>query len=199
MPKNSQVRKGEKKRGKKSSKERLSLLVGANSDGTHRLKLVVVGKSRAPRAIKDILDDLPVIYYNSAKAWFTCVIFLEWFHSHFVPAVIKYQTQVLRIKPEDVKAILLLDNAPAHPDAQSLVSKCGRIRVLYLPPNTTSVIQPMDQGVISALKRRYIKKYLDEVLAVTPPPEGEDNTRGQQTIDNIKDSRPIIFAVQSTT
>ena len=196
MPKNSQVRSGEEQtRGKKASKERLSALVGANADGTHRLKLVIVGKSRAPRAIKDIMQDLPVIYFNSKKAWFNCAIFLEWFNKFFVPAVIKFQTEVLKLKPEDIKAVLLLDNAPAHPAAEQLVSLCGRIKVLYLPPNTTSVVQPMDQGVISALKRRYIKKYLDEVLAVTPPPDGQEDNRGAQTLANIKayNIRSAIF------
>ena len=45
MPKNTQIRRGEENAtGKKSSKERLSLLVGSNATGKHRLKLAVVGK-----------------------------------------------------------------------------------------------------------------------------------------------------------
>jgi len=48
-----------------------------------------------------------------------------------------------------------LDNAPSHPDVGSLQSDTGDIVCVYLPPNTTSLIQPMDQGVLKNIKRRY--------------------------------------------
>lgn len=47
-----------------------------------------------------------------------------------------------KISFEEVKVALLPDNTPAHPSAEQL---------------TTSVIQPKDLGVISAVKRRYTK------------------------------------------
>ena len=62
-----------------------------------------------------------------------------------------------------VKALLLLDNAPSHPDLPTLVSKDGNIKALFLPPNTTSLFQPMDQGVIEAMKRRYRKALLQKL------------------------------------
>ena len=63
-----------------------------------------------------------------------------------------------------IKALLLLDNAPSHPDVSTLVSKDGNIKALYLPPNTTALFQPMDQGVIEAMKRRYQKALLQKLL-----------------------------------
>ena len=61
LPRNTQASKEEKKvRGKKVSKERLSVLCGGNATGTHRLKLTVVGKAAKPRALKDIMNRLPV-------------------------------------------------------------------------------------------------------------------------------------------
>ena len=62
------------------------------------------------------------------------------------------------------KALLLLDNAPTHPAATNLVSKEGTIRAMYLPPNTTALFQPMDQGVVEAFKRRYRKDLLQKLL-----------------------------------
>ena len=47
------------------------------------------------------------------------------------------------------KAVLVLDNCPAHPNVEDLTSEDGKITALYLPPNVTSLIQPMDQGVLS--------------------------------------------------
>ena len=31
----------------------------------------------------------------------------------------------------------------------------AKIKCLFLPPNVTSLIQPMDQGVLENIKRRY--------------------------------------------
>ena len=48
-----------------------------------------------------------------------------------------------------------------------LISCDGKDNSSLLVPNTTSVIQPVDQSVISAMKRHNVRLYLDEVLAVT--------------------------------
>ncbi|XP_045104336.1 tigger transposable element-derived protein 7-like [Portunus trituberculatus] len=113
LPRNTQAGMHEKKvKGKKVSKERLSVLCGGNASGTHRLKLTVVGKAAKPRALKDIMDKLPVHYYNSSKAWFNSHIFTDYFQHHLVPEVKNYQEKVLKIRPDDVKALILLDNAP---------------------------------------------------------------------------------------
>lgn len=169
LPKNTQAMKSEgTTRGKNISKERMSALCGYNASGTHRLPLAVVGKAKQPRALRniDMERDLPVHYYHTINAWFTAAVFLHWFHHHFVPAVRKYQKEVLKVAAEDVKAILLLDNAPAHPSEDELISADGRIRVMFLPPNTTSLVQPMNQGIICAMKRHYTRRYLDEVLVI---------------------------------
>ena len=41
-----------------------------------------------------------------------------------------------------VKALLLLDNAPAYPEATSIVSKEGDIKATYLPPCSVSANGP---------------------------------------------------------
>ena len=48
------------------------------------------------------------------------------------------------------KVILLVDKSPAHPNIGELKS----IRLEFLPANTTSLIQPMDQGVIKNFYRQ---------------------------------------------
>ena len=65
--------------GHKVMKKRLSMLVCGNTDGSHRLKPVIVGKSNRPRAIKDIMNRLPVEYYGAPSAWFSQDIVEEWF------------------------------------------------------------------------------------------------------------------------
>ena len=87
-------------------------------------------------------------------------IFHNWFHHSFVSTVRK-ELSSLGLEP---KAVLVLDNCPAHQNEEDLVSDDGKITALYLPPNVTSLIQPMDQGVLVALKRRYKKKLLQRLL-----------------------------------
>jgi hypothetical protein len=71
-------------------------------------------------------------------------LFTEWFHQCFVPSVQKFcQDNGL-----EEKALLLVDNAPSHLSSATLSSADGKIKTMFLPPNTTSVIQPMDQGVL---------------------------------------------------
>ncbi|GBP52818.1 Tigger transposable element-derived protein 4 [Eumeta japonica] len=46
------------------------------------------------------------------------------------------------------KILLFVDNCPAHP----FISNLQNIELAFLPSNTTSVLQPMDQSVIKSLK-----------------------------------------------
>ena len=49
------------------------------------------------------------------------------------------------------KILLIIDNCPAHPVVENLQS----LRLVFLPPNTTSHTQPMDAGVIRCFKAHY--------------------------------------------
>ena len=48
------------------------------------------------------------------------------------------------------KVALVLDNCPAHP---KLTLK--NIELVFIPPNVTSLIQPLDQGIIKSFKTYY--------------------------------------------
>ena len=146
--------------GFKKAKDRLTVLGCTNATGTHKLKPVVIGKSAKPRCFKHVnMDALPAIYKSQRNAWMNSEIFAEWFKKDFVPAVKSHQrSQNIRCP----KALLLIDNCSAHPD--ELSSHDGSVTCLFLPPNTTSLIQPMDQGVLQAMKNRYKRKLLQKVI-----------------------------------
>ena len=127
-------------------------------------------------------------------------ILKDWFFKHFVPVVRKFQEEVLKIDPKDVKALLILDNAPAHPSESTLVSLDGKIIVIFFPPNVIFFIQPMDQGVIVSCKKAYQLKYLDEVYCVIDDDDdGKVEKRGKQTKQNIKNYKikGAIFNIAS--
>ncbi|GFS74310.1 guanylate cyclase 32E [Trichonephila clavipes] len=78
------------------------------------------------------------------------MLFKEWFHDQFVPAVKKFN------KENDLpqRAILLIDNAPSHPGTEELSS--GEIKAIFLSTNVTPLLQPMDQDVLQKLKQIYL-------------------------------------------
>lgn len=71
----------------------------------------------------------------------------------------------LRYQELPQKAILLVDNAPSHPPATELRTKDGMIFVKFLPPNVTSLIQPIDQNVLRLTKLYYRNSLLSSVVS----------------------------------
>ena len=120
----------------------------------------MIGKFAKPRCFKNVnMNALPVIYKSQRNAWKNSEIFAEWFKKDFVPAVKRHQRAQNIRSP---KALLLMDNCSAHPE--QLKTRDGSVTCMFLPPNTTSLIQPMDQGVLQAMKNRYNRKLLQEVI-----------------------------------
>ncbi len=63
------------------------------------------------------------------------------------------------MRTQDRKILLFMDNCGAHPHLE-----LSNIELAFLPPNTTSKLQPMDAGIIQTTKVTYRKKLLRHVL-----------------------------------
>nr|XP_034194633.1 tigger transposable element-derived protein 1-like [Osmia lignaria] len=85
-------------------------------------------------------------------------IFNYWYEEHFKPSVQMYKTESGMLG----KVILLVDNCASHKKIRPQVDE--HFEIIYLPPNTTALIQPMDQGVIAKFKISYRHKMLRRVL-----------------------------------
>lgn len=165
--------------GKKNSKERVTIMACSNATGTHKLNLMMIGKSKSPRIFKNWR---PVVYYKSSKnAWQTTALFNEWLNEEFVPSVSKH----LKSQGLPLKAVLLMDNASCHMiniDSDELL-----LKFMYFPPNTTAILQPLDQNVLKCMKMNYRKSLL--LSLVTEP---EKNTFQKLHDLNLKEVAYLI-------
>ncbi|XP_068225072.1 tigger transposable element-derived protein 1-like [Palaemon carinicauda] len=141
-------------------KDRLTLALWANAIGELKINPLIVYHSQNPRAFKaqDITKEgISVFWKSNAKAWVTSTIFIEWINVCSGSAVKNY----LEENDLPLKCLLVQDNAPAHPPGLEdiIYPDFDFIEVLYLPPNTTPLLQPMDQQVIANFMKLY-KKHL---------------------------------------
>ncbi|XP_062888939.1 tigger transposable element-derived protein 1-like [Mobula hypostoma] len=175
--------------GFKASKDRLTLLLGGNAAGDFKLKPLLVYSSENPRALDGYAKPhLPVIWHSNRKAWMTTTIVHDWFTNYFCPDVERYCAK----HNISNKALLILDNSPSHP--LNLNDLSNNVRVEYLPKETSTLIQPMHQGVITNFKRYYLRRTLKQVVDAT---DGEGKTTVREfwrcfnimnAIDNIAES-----------
>ncbi|XP_066428508.1 tigger transposable element-derived protein 1-like [Eleutherodactylus coqui] len=154
MPDRTYISKEEKSMpGFKPAKDRLTLLLGGNTAGDMKIKPLLMYHAENPRALKNIAKaSLPVVWKSNRKAWVTLAMFQDWFYHQFIPEVEQY----FRDKNIPFNILLLLDNAPGHPPF--LDGFHANVKVVFLPPNTTSLLQPMDQGAIATFKKYYLRR-----------------------------------------
>ena len=105
------------------------------------------------------VETLPVIYRHQKNAWVDATNFKDLFPNHFVPMT-KEQLIELGVEP---KVLLIMANCSAHPSEEELNTDDGSAKSHFLPPNVTSLIQPMDQGVLERMNRIYRKSLLRDL------------------------------------
>ena len=76
-------------------------------------------------------------------------IFTDWYKNVLI-------TSEKERKPSKTDTFLLiLDNTPSHPSVNFLNAIDPQFRVVFLLPNVTALVQPMDQCVIESMKKNY--------------------------------------------
>ena len=140
--------KGEKCSRGKHCKILLTGLAAGNAYG-ERLPMFVMRKANKPRCFKSVRN-IPICYRAQRKSWMTAELFEEW-----VRQLDRKFSAVNR------KIALIIDNCAAHP----LVEQLNSIELIFLPPNTTSHAQPMDEGIIRTLKAKYRSLAVRKMIA----------------------------------
>ena len=158
----------DKPAGSAKCKDRLTLLIITNMDGSDHRRLSVIGKSRTPRCLqkkyKMQVKDMSVDWYASKNAWMTGEI-----HHQIMTKL----NNEMRLSNRHI--LYVCDNASSHQ-----VREYSHIKFLMLPPNATSIMQPLDQGIILSAKRRYKKKLAERYLAC---------------VENNKDANSLLKAL----
>ncbi len=152
--------------GRKINKERIILVIYANSDSSEKIPLTIIGKHLNPRCFKGInRDTLGAHYHTNAKAWMTQNVFRLW--------LLDFDHRM-----QGRQVLLLLDNCPGHIPLEKFAKMnvvLRNTRVFYLLPNMTLAVQPCDARIIHTFKVYYRKRFNNLLL------DGYDNN-----IDNLK-------------
>jgi DDE superfamily endonuclease/Fission yeast centromere protein N-terminal domain/Tc5 transposase DNA-binding domain len=146
----------EQQHGRKLEKNRITLAFACNADGSKKLDPWVVNRHQNPRCFGTKgagLRGRPLEWRSNPSAWMDTQIMLEY---------IQWFDRQMR-RP----TLLLLDNFSAHECAVNTVLESENppfilqhTRVEFLPANTTSHFQPMDQGIIRTFKAYYRRRWL---------------------------------------
>lgn len=148
LPEKTMHFKGNKCKGGKKSKVRISVLFACNATGTKKFKPLVIGKYLKPRCMKNVVS-LPCDYRANSRAWMTRDLFSEW--------LLNVDSQM---RKEDRKILMIVDNCSAH-----LVNvRLTNVRLEFLPPNCTSLLQPLDQGIIKSVKTEFRRRLVQRLL-----------------------------------
>jgi hypothetical protein len=107
----------------KKSKERITMLVCANSSGTEKKPIFIVCKAANPRCFKNKV--VPLKYEANTKAWMTGKIFEMWLNEWDK-----------KLQSDKRKILLCLDNFSGHPNLP-----LNNIKMIFFPPNSTSKSQ----------------------------------------------------------
>ena len=167
----------DKTKGTKKLKERITVVLTCNADGSEKLRPLVIGRANKPRCFKNFNHKLYVDYDYNKKAWMTSAIFAQWL-----------MDLNNKMKRQQRHILLILDNAPGHIIPDGLTN----VKVHFLPPTTTSHLQPLDAGIICNFKSHFRKQQLNLIV------EQIDNT-GSHKIEVSDAIRFIKHAWDSVT
>lgn len=134
-------------------KDRVTLIACFNADGSEKLPMMVVGRSKNPRSFKDY--EIPVRYVFHGNGYPSDALLEEWFEDLFLP-------NKKEKHGETEKVILLIDVVPSF----KLLNKAEQngVKIMTFPPDVTSLIQPLNQGILESFKKQYKQSFFNEML-----------------------------------
>jgi hypothetical protein len=148
--------------------------------------MLIIAKHKRPRCfaaagLKNI-EALGVKLRANKKAWMVTGIMVEW---------LRWFDNLMAGR----KVILLMDNFSAHEcavaelEAMPLGSGLMNTEICWLPPNTTSKLQPLDQGIINSFKARYRRRWIAYML--------EQHEIGYNALDSMNVLKAVQWCIRA--
>ena len=108
-----------------------------------------------PRDLARIRDNMEIKF--EMQHWKNTITFRDYSNKAWVNRniFIKMMTMIDKNSATLKDSYVIVDNCSAHILDSETLDSFSKIKIIYLPPNVTSVFQPCDQKLFYALKRRY--------------------------------------------
>jgi hypothetical protein len=119
-----------------------------------KLRPLIIFKGKSVQAQWFTHDDIPDYFYTSSEnGWTSNVIAINWLHKIFIP-----ETQ-----PADGEVrMLVMDGHGSHISVDFLFDcKKANIQLVFLPPHSSHVTQPLDLTCFSPVKSKYRQAIAD--------------------------------------
>ena len=129
------------------NKAQITVLACASASGYTIPPMIIF--DRKSLSSQMIQSEVPDTFYGlSDSGWMDSTLFEEWFKSHF-----------LRHAPAARPLLLLLDGHCSHYNPSVLrMARDEQVILFCLPPHTTHLLQPLDNGIFSSLKDNWRKE-----------------------------------------
>ena len=136
------------------AKDRLTMVLCVNATGSFKCAPLLIGTAKNPLCFRSGTP-CPLPYIDQSNGWVDKIRYRHWFQNVFLPAVRNFTSK---------KVALIMDSCSGHD--KECQDPEGQVTVFFLPPNCTSMYQPLDQGIIGVLKTKYKTKMLMKVTAI---------------------------------
>lgn len=134
--------------------ERISALWCAYPDGSEKFKMMIISSLRKPRVFKKRSgEELGLDYKPNNNAWMNSVLFYNW--------LVRFDDYTGGARNWHVA---LLTDSWSILGKSETIPALQNVEVVFLPPNTTSKVEPVNAGVVASVKTRYCSAQMERVV-----------------------------------
>ncbi|GEQ68372.1 hypothetical protein JCM33374_g2040 [Metschnikowia sp. JCM 33374] len=137
---------------------RICFTLCCNADGSHKLPIHFVGKTKNPGTFEETENTEPTehpaewVWDGNRCGWMTSELVVKWFRMFY--------KHVADRNEANRNVLLLMTDCFAHRCAFVLNPPPANIRVLFLPVGLFRSLQPLSQGIVQHVKHYYLERTL---------------------------------------